>query len=932
MDIVLASTAATWLINKLLDRLSDYAIKKLLGSEGLEAEASSLSYALQRARLVLGAVPAGAAAGTKIGNDQLLPQIDRVQRLATDLARHLDELEYYDVKKKVKKNQKSSNPLSKMNLSLTESGQSKPKYNRTDIKQIRDTVEHLHSICNDVHNALLLDKLDSIKKAAQDASSDKRETVENFTKNPRYEVIPGEEMKDILKLINSAASSDQELLVVPIVGAGGVGKTTLAQLVYEEVKAQFDMMFWIYVSANFDEVKLTQEILEQIPECELKNTKNLTVLQRGINKYLTKRFILVLDDMWEESEGRWDKLLAPLRSTQVKGNIILVTTRKLSVARITSNIEAPIILDGMKENVFFSFFKRCIFGDGDYQDQRKLMSKGDQRKLLNIAKTIATRLKGNPLAAKSVGTLLRRNIDEVYWRRILDSDEWRLQESIDDIIPALKLSYNQLPYRLQLLFSYCAMFPKGYNFDKGQLIRTWIALGFVMNERKKLEDEGSDCFEDLVDRSFFQRYGESQYYTVHDLMHDVAQEVSINKCLIIDGSDFRTVRSSICHLSIWTEPVYNEQSIERNDDFEEKLDAVQDNVLGSLESLILAGVYDENYSAKFVKTLERARYVRVLQLTAMPFNSDILLSSIKRLIHLRYLELRCTSDKPKSLPEAICKLYHLQVLDVQYWSGINDLPKDMSNLVNLRYLLVPGSGSLHSKISRVGELKFIQELKEFQVQEANGFEISQLGNINEIRGSLSILGLETVTKKGDATRARIKDKKHLRTLLLTWGSASGSTTSVQKEVMEGLKPHENLSHLLVFNYAGATPSWLGDNFSLKNLESLHLQDCAAVRILPPFEKMPFLKKLSLVGLPCLKNLRIDFNSAGEEDELELTEIEISKCSALTSIRLHSCKELTKLSINDCEALASLEGLPSSEQLKQYVVHGCPKLPSGSIPN
>lgn len=98
---VLASTAATWLINKLLDRLSDYAIKKLLGSEGLEAEANSLRDALRRATLVLGAVPAGAAAGAKIRNDQLLPQIDLLQRLATDLARHLDELEYYDIKKKV---------------------------------------------------------------------------------------------------------------------------------------------------------------------------------------------------------------------------------------------------------------------------------------------------------------------------------------------------------------------------------------------------------------------------------------------------------------------------------------------------------------------------------------------------------------------------------------------------------------------------------------------------------------------------------------------------------------------------------------------------------------------------------------------------------------------------------------------------------------
>lgn len=101
MDIALASAAATWLINKLLDRLSDYAIKKLLGSEGLDAEASSLRDALRRATLVLGAVPAGAAAGVRIGNDQLLPQIDLVQRLAADLARHLDELEYYDVKKKV---------------------------------------------------------------------------------------------------------------------------------------------------------------------------------------------------------------------------------------------------------------------------------------------------------------------------------------------------------------------------------------------------------------------------------------------------------------------------------------------------------------------------------------------------------------------------------------------------------------------------------------------------------------------------------------------------------------------------------------------------------------------------------------------------------------------------------------------------------------
>lgn len=826
------------------------------------------------------------------------------------------------------KNLKSRNPFASKVKSITQVGQSKPKINRSYIPHIRDTVENLHKICEDVHNALLLEKLDGINRATQNTSTDIHESVENFTET---KVFAREEKNDILALISSGASSDQDLLVLPVVGDGGVGKTTLARLVYHdpEVEVNFDIRIWIYVSANFDEVKLTQGILEHIPDCDCKNSNNLNVLHRGIKKYLTKRFLLVLDDMWEESEGRWDKLLAPLRCTQAKGNVILVTTRKLSVAKITSKMEAPINLGGMKKDVFWHFFEICIFGGENYQVQSML---------LNIAEQIATKLNGNPLAAKSVGTLLRRNVNESYWRRILDSDEWKLQERTDDIIPALKLSYNHLPCYLQLLFSYCAMFPKGYKFDKEQLIRMWISLGFIMDKRRRLEDKGSDCFDDLVDRSFFQK--EEQYFVVHDLMHDVAQEVSVHKCLTIDGSDPRTVFPSIFHVGIWTELVYNEQSIERRETFEEKLDDVQKNgVLRSLESLMLVGVYDETFSAKFVNTLEQLHSVRVLRLSAMPFNADIVLSSVKKFIHLRYLELRSTSDMRTPLPEGLCKLYHLLVLDIRHWSGLDDLPRGMCNLVNLRHLLVPGSGSLHSKISRVGELKFLQELKEFRVQQESGFEISQLGNLKDITGSLSILDLENATKKEEATRARINNKKHLRTLSLSWGNASGST-SIQKEVIEGLEPHGNLAHLHVINYAGATPSWLGENFSSTILESLHLQNCMALKILPPFEKLPYLKKLSLIGMSSLKNVRIDFNCGGastasqssKKDKFELSEVEISKCSTLTSIRLHSCKALTKLSIKDCEALSSLEGLPSSDQLKHYVVQGCPQLQDDTISN
>ncbi|CAM0885511.1 unnamed protein product [Alopecurus aequalis] len=820
-------------------------------------------------------------------------------------------------------NLKDTNQFTSKMKAIAQVGQSKGKIKYSELKDIADTVDSLHKICDRVHDALLLEKLDKLYGVTQNTSTDTRETVENVTGTKEFQ---REEKDGIVKLI---CTTDQDLLVLPIVGDGGVGKTTLAQLVYHDpqVKDKFDIMIWIYVSANFDEIKLTQGILEHIVhDGEYKNTKNLNVLQCGVKKYLqNKRYLLVLDDMWEESQGRWDKLLAPLRCTDSKGNVILVTTRKLSVANITSKMEGHFNLEGMNEHVFWCFFKRCIFGDEDYQGERKLQK---------IGKSIAFKLKGNPLAAKSVAALLRRNRKETYWKNILDRAEWKLPNAADDIIPALKLSYNHLPYHLQQLFSYCALFPKGFRFDKEQLIRTWIALGFVMDERKELEDAGSDNFDDLVDRSFFQK--DEHYFIVHDLMHDVAQEVSLHECLTVDGSDPLNVLKSIRHVGIWTESVYKEETIGRHISFEEKLDEIANrDILKTLESLMLVGVYDENFSTKFVGILEKLSYVRILQLSAMPFNVDVLLSSVEKFIHLRYLELRYSSDKHKPLPEAVCNLYHLMVLDITHWSGLTGLPEHMSNLLNLRYLLVAGSGSLHSKISRVGKLKFLQELNEFQVQERSDFEISQLGHLKEIKGSLRILGLENVKNIEQASCARIEDKKHLRTLSLSWGECR----DVHKEVLEGLKPNVDLAHLHVINYAGPTPTWLGTDFSLSNLESLRLQDCTTMETLPPFEELPFLKKLSLICMSSLKDVNIDFNCGDanavaqsyEEDELELSEVEIIRCSALTTIRLHSCKKLTNLTIKYCGALSSLKGLPSSGGV-EYNIKECAQLAADAFSN
>jgi hypothetical protein len=833
-------------------------------------------------------------------------------------------------------------PESKLEGDTVPDGTPERKLTKDDIsRRITNIVDQLHGICEDVRKALKQEKLDEITRVTQNTISNSREEGACFVET---KVFARENEKNQIEncIINSEASNEK-LMVLPIIGTGGVGKTTLARTIYNDpdVQAKFGTRVWIHVSVNFDVVRLTEEILECISDSRHKNlTRNISMLHDGIKKCLTKRFLLVLDDLWEDDERRWDKLLAPLRCTEITGNVVLVTTRELSVVKMTSTVEQHINLSGLKENVFWLFFKRCIFGEENYQGRRKLQK---------IGKEIVTRLKGNPLAAKSVATLLKRRLEENYWQRISDGDEWKLQGGNDDILPALMLSYNHLPYHLQRLFSYCAVFPKGYKFHKEQLVRIWIALGFVVDERKRLEDTGSDYFDDLVDRSFFEKIEDPQepaYYLMHDLIHDVAQSVSVDECLTVDGSGPLIVSPSPSHVSIWTESVYKKQQngdIERNETFEKRISAIQkDDILRSLDSVMLVGAYDETLSVMFTKILMQLQYVRVLVLSAMPVGADVLLSSIPKLIHLRYLELWSTSDAPKLLPEALCGLYHLQVLDVSHWCGLDGLPRRISNLVNLRYLIVPESSEplhLHSKIARVGELKFLQELKEYCVQIESGFEISQLENLNEIRGSLRIFNLENVRKKDEAFCARIKDKKHLRILSLSWGRTRANPP-FPKEVLEGLQPHDRLEHLHIINYIDATPSWLGQNFSLNNLESLCLHDCTGMEILPPFNKLPFLEKLSLVGMSSLKEVKFDFgcgtasrgSPSSEEDMTDLngfalTELELSKCLSLTSVRLLSCRALTKLSIIDCVVLASIEGLQSLDQLKYCDIKECPCFPS-----
>jgi len=129
------------------------------------------------------------------------------------------------------------------------------------------------------------------------------------------------EQQSVVDSITHGECFANELTVLPIVGPGGIGKTTFTQHVYKEVKSQFQVTIWICVSLDFNANRLAQEAVKKMPEVKDEN-KNVSDQKLIEQRLKGKRFLLVLDDIWKCHEDEWEKLLAPFRKGGTKGNMV----------------------------------------------------------------------------------------------------------------------------------------------------------------------------------------------------------------------------------------------------------------------------------------------------------------------------------------------------------------------------------------------------------------------------------------------------------------------------------------------------------------------------------------------------------------------------------------------------------------------------------
>ncbi|XP_020114698.1 putative disease resistance protein RGA3 isoform X1 [Ananas comosus] len=756
-------------------------------------------------------------------------------------------------------------------------------------------------------------------------------------------------------------SGDQSEILLSVVGDGGVGKTTLAQSIYNETKVadRFELRMWVCVSANFNELRLTREILSLACD-DLGNDSasfNLNKLQEQLQKSVeTKRFLLVLDDVWNdegieewENRDRWMKLLAPLRFGGT-GSKIIVTTRLEIVSRMLDAGDS-IHLKGLEGDDYWLLFKRHAFRSACADDYPELQEVGWE---------IAKRLKGSPLGAKVVGGMLNADMNVEKWKNVLRSNVW------NGIMPVLNLSYQNLPPHLQPCFAYSSIFPEDWRIEPDKLVYMWMAQGLLRPQEgrsMRMEDIGRIYFDDLLSRSFFQKLKDhnGNYYVMHDMIHELAQSVSKEECFRIESDNVREIPSTVRHLSINTDALL-------------QLTSICD--LKNLRTLVFFS-YNHSIGSDVFKQL---RSIRVLDLTECKMEQ--LPKAAGKLIHLRYLAF---AETPKTAPSSIYRLYYLQVLDVSrsrlptlYPKGML-FPEGMDKLINLRVLHVPGAFT--SQIARIGKLTSLQRLAVFRTSKKKGRKIVELQNMNELRGSLRIMNLENVHSMQEAAEAKLNRKEYIKKLRLEW-HYSEETRSNDDQILEGLQPHPNLEDLKIISCSGIrSPTWLETNW-LSHLQSLTLSCCRSWISLPPLGRLPHLKFLeisrmyavkkisfefyangSLKGFPLLEHLRFDRMpelvewSQPEEyrafpslcdvqfkncpkltDEafssclqtlIRLSSLEISCCHRLISLPsasvLHHLTTLKELDINCCENLASLGGIHALTSLEKLKLMDCPEL-------
>ncbi|PON98735.1 AAA+ ATPase domain containing protein [Trema orientale] len=508
---------------------------------------------------------------------------------------------------------------------------------------------------------------------------------------------------------------DDNVSKIGICGMGGIGKTTLAKHIHNQLQSNRDIsVFWVQVSMNFSISKLQGDIarklnLSLVEEDDQQNraAQLLAVLNR-------KKSVLFLDDVWE---------FFPLEDVGVlagsNGCKVILISRQKNVCRIM-HCEKIIELEPLSKEEGRQLFRANLWGRLPPQFE-------------DFADLVADECAGLPLgiivAAKSI--IVDR---EHVWRNFLKNmTESRAIKDMDEkVFDVLKQSYDMLQdSKLQQCLLYCSLYPDDFEIEKEALIGNFIDEGLIdrMENRHTQINEGLTLLRSLEDACLLmggkRKFGK-EYVKMHYLVRDMAIKITtVNPRFLVkarkglaevpkdDEWDENLLRTSLMSNTILTIPSTASPRCPR------------------LETLLLSENFTlDSVSSSFFGQMEG---LKVLDLSDTSItNLPASVSNLKSLISL--LLRRCWRLKDV-LP--LANLKTLERLDL-FKAGITEFPRSMEELVELRYLNLD---TRHLKLIHSGVLSKLTRLQYLVVHEfvsyasqLKGEEIAFLKELETFKG------------------------------------------------------------------------------------------------------------------------------------------------------------------------------------------------------
>ncbi|KAH0634504.1 hypothetical protein KY284_037290 [Solanum tuberosum] len=637
---------------------------------------------------------------------------------------------------------------------------------------------------------------------------------------------------DTEKMIQYLIRGTNELDVVPIVGMGGQGKTTIARKVYnsDNIVSHFDVRAWCIVSQTYNRRMLLQEIFSQVSGSKDKGDKD-DILADKLRKILIgKRYLIVLDDMWDCMA--WDDLRFCFPDVGNRSRIV-VTTRLEKVGEQVKYHTDPYSLPFLTTEESCQLLQRKVF-----------QQEGCPPELQYVSLEIAKKCKGLPLVVVLVaGIIKKRKLEESWWNEVKDAlFDYLDSESEEYSHATMQLSFDNLADCLKPCLLYMGLFPEDAIIPVSKLISLWIAEDFVVNT-----ESAEDYLMDLISSNVVmvsrrRDNGKVKYCQVHDVVLHFCLEKSREEKFILP------VKGNLSQFQPcdWKESRVNFNLSEEHSKFASLGSKTRKRFHQPLRSLITNRKSFDGIPLR--SWIHKLRLVKVLDLSSHEVEY-VYSTTLKPLNHLKYLAVR-------GLFEGSSKLENLRML-----KSIYRFPIDEADWLDVLLRRCPNLQQLH--FSFWSDIDFeesfcltLENLTQLQVLSLS-FEWSHVVSELQLPSKLNKLVLSGIHDKVIPFIAGLPSLEYLQLQAMYFPPSEewclGDITFHKLKLLK-------LTYLEISR-------WDASEESFPLLETLVIKHCTKLEEIPlSFADIPTLKQIKLIRCKNLEASAVRIKKDVEENE------------------------------------------------------------------